>query len=382
MRDCLLTARCGVMNADGLAGIDRIDAVAHADAGSDLGFAPLGHFERDMRIGQMRARHANHIQLAAFDCMASGRDVLDAGGVKRRQARLGAHLAREVEMRRRALAHARNHTAQALLAVDMATDHVEEVDQSRPRQLAGDGHAFFPAQPALPVLVADQPGAYQEIGTHAPAHRLEHGHSEPEPIVDRAAIFVLALVGRGRPKLIDEMAVALDFKAIESACLHPLGGVGVGRDHPTKVPVLHGLGEGAMRGLADMGGRDDREPIVFAPSCAAPEMRDLDHHRRALSVDVVGQFLQPRHALIFIEKDIAERLGAVRRHHRRTADHGQCDAAPRLFGVVEAVALFGHAVVGIGRFMRGRHQPVAQRQAAKLKGLQQWVVGHTAASNA
>ena len=203
------------MNADGLAGIDRIDAVAHADARTDLGFAPLGDFEHDMRVGQMRARHANHIELAAFDCMASGRDVLDAGGVKGRQARLGAHFACEVQMRHRALAHARNHTAQAFFAVDVATDYVEEVDQSRPRQLASDGHAFFPAQAPLPVLVADQPSAYQEIGTYAPAHCLEHGHSKPQAVFDRPAIFVLTLIGRGRPKLIDEMAVALDFEAIE-----------------------------------------------------------------------------------------------------------------------------------------------------------------------
>ena len=241
-----------VVNADGLAGIDRVDAIAHADAGADLGFAPLGDFERDMRIGEMRARHADHVELAALDRVARGRDVLDAGGVKGRQAGLGAHLAGEVEMRRRALAHAGDHAAQPFFGVDMAADHVEKVDQSRAGQPARDGHALLAAQAPLPVLVADQPRAKKEIGADAPPHRLEHGHSEPEAIVDRPAIFVLALVGRRRPELIDEMAVAFEFEPIEPAGLHPFGRVGVSRDHAGEVPVLHRLGEGAVGRLADM----------------------------------------------------------------------------------------------------------------------------------
>ena len=111
MRDRLLAAGRRVVNADGLAGVDRVDAIAHADARADFGFAPLGDFARDVRIGQMRARHADHVELAARNRMARGRDILDAGGVESRQSRLGAHFAREVEMRRRALAHAGDYAA-------------------------------------------------------------------------------------------------------------------------------------------------------------------------------------------------------------------------------------------------------------------------------
>ena len=46
----------------------------------------------------MRSRHADHVKLAALDRMARGRDILDAGGVKGRQPRLGAHFTREVEI--------------------------------------------------------------------------------------------------------------------------------------------------------------------------------------------------------------------------------------------------------------------------------------------
>ncbi len=328
----------------------------------------------------MRARHSDHVELAALNRMPRGRDVLDAGGVKGRQAGFGAHLAGEIKMRRRALAHAGDHAAEPLFGVDMATDHVEKVDQSRAGQPARDRHALLAVQAPLPVLVADQPRSKKEIAADASAHRLEHGHTEPQAIVDRPAIFVPPLVGRRRPELIDEMAVAFEFEPIQPAGFHPFGRVCISRDHAGKVPVLHRLREGAVGRLADRRRRDDRQPVVLAPAGATAEMGDLDHHRRTLVVDVVRQLLEPAHAFVFVEKDVAEGLRAVRRHHRGAADHGERNASLGLFGVVEAIALFGHAVLGIGRLVRGRHQPVAQRQAAQLKGLQQWIAGHAAAS--
>ena len=115
----------------------------------------------------MGAGHADHVELAALDRMARGRHVLDAGRVKGRKPRLGAHFAGEIEMRRRALAHAGDDVAQRLLAVDMAADHVEEVDEPRFRQAARDGEALIPAQAPLPVLVADQPRSKKKVRTDA-----------------------------------------------------------------------------------------------------------------------------------------------------------------------------------------------------------------------
>ena len=283
MGDRRLAPGCGIVDADRLAGIDRIDAVAHADTGADLGFASLRDLPRDVRVGHVRARHADHVELAAADRMARGGDVLDAGGVKGRQAGLGAYFAGEVEMRGRALAHARNHAAQSFIAVDMALDHIEKVDEAGTGQTARDRHTLVAAQAALPVFVADEPRAKEEIRTDAPPHRLEHRHAETQAVIDRSAIFVGPPIGGGRPELVDEVAVALEFDAIEPAGLHPLGRVGVGGDHTCDVPVLHRLGEGAMCGLAHMGGRDHWQPIVLAPAGAAAKMGDLDHHPAPLS---------------------------------------------------------------------------------------------------
>ena len=97
-------------------------------------------------------------------------------------------------------------------------------------------------------------------------------------------------------------------------------------------------------------------------------MGDLDHHRRAVRVDVVGEFAEPAHDLVLVEQDIAERLRAVGRDDGGAADHRQPDAAFGLFDVIEPVAVLGQAVMGIGRLVGGRHETIAERQMFELKG--------------
>ena len=119
----------GVVDAQGLAAeIDPIDAIAHADARADFILASFRDLERDMRVGDMGARHADHVELAAHDRVARRRDILDARGMKDGEPRFAPHLAGEVEMRRRARAHAGDHMRERLVGVDMAADHVEEID--------------------------------------------------------------------------------------------------------------------------------------------------------------------------------------------------------------------------------------------------------------
>ena len=75
MRDRLLTSGRGVVDADSLAGIDRVNAIAHADAGADLRLAAGGDFVGDMRVGEMGAGHADHVEFAALDRVAAWRAV-------------------------------------------------------------------------------------------------------------------------------------------------------------------------------------------------------------------------------------------------------------------------------------------------------------------
>src|SRR5215472_16673605 len=60
-----LASSGGIVDAERIeADVDSIDAVTHADARADLAFATLSDLARNMRIGEMRARHADHIELA------------------------------------------------------------------------------------------------------------------------------------------------------------------------------------------------------------------------------------------------------------------------------------------------------------------------------
>ena len=102
-------------------------------------------------------------------------------------------------------------------------------------------------------------------------------------------------------------------------------------------------------------------------------MGDLAHHLRPVLVDLLGQPGEPRHDLVAVQLEVAERRRAVPRHHRRAADHRQPDAALGLLDVVRRVAVLGQAVLGVRGLVRGAHDPVAQRQPPEGERLQQRV---------
>ena len=105
-------------------------------------------------------------------------------------------------------------------------------------------------------------------------------------------------------------------------------------------------------------------------------MGELDHHLAVVLVAGVGKLPQPRHDLVAIGVQVAERGRAVARDDRRAGRHRQRHAALRLLGMVEPVALLRHAVLGIGRLVAGRHDAVLQRQMFQLVGLEKRVAGH------
>ncbi len=280
-------------------------------------------------------------------------------------------------MRRGARAHAGNDVGERLVGVDMAADHVDEVDEPRVRETPGDLEAFAAREAAIPVLVADHSGADEKLASHPLADRGQDFDAESHAVVEAAAVVVVAFVGGGRPELVEEMSVAFELEPIEARGLHALGAVGVGLDDARDIPILHDFGEGAMRRLAHVRRRNHRQPIGLAPARSPAKMGDLDHHRRAMRVDVLGQLPQPRHDLVLVDEDVAERLRTVRRDHGRAADHGQPDPAFCLLGMVKPVTRLRHAVFGIGRLVRGRHQPIPHCEMLQPEGLQERIVRHS-----
>ena len=286
--------------------IETVDAVGGADARANFGLAPLGDLADDMGVGNMGARHAHHIELAFGDRMACGRDITDARRMEDRELGQSPDFAGKIEMRRSLHAHYRDHFDKRRIMLDMAADDVEEVDEAGILQLVADLKTFRLGEALVPILIGDEPAADDEIGADGFAHRLEHAHGEAQAIVDRAIIGILAQIGRRAPEGVHQMAVAFELEAIEAGRLHALGRRGIIGDDALDVPILHLLGKGPMRRLADRRGGENREPVGLVPVGPAAEMGELDHHGCAVLMAFIGKLGEPRHDLVLVGEQIAE----------------------------------------------------------------------------
>ena len=376
-----LAPRGGVVDAKRHAPlVDAVEAVVRADAGADAVLLPGHQLSDDMRVGDMGAGHADHVQQPAGDGMAGGGDVLDARRMEGRHLRGGADLACEIQMRGRGHPLDRDQVGQPRVRVDMPAHDVQEIDLAAALQAAGDLGAVLLRDAARHLLVRDDPHAHDEVGADAVAHRVQHLEGEAQAVVEAAAIGRVQVVDRGRPELRQKLAVGLQLDPVHARLLHPLGGVGeLGRD-AGDVPVLDPLGKGAMRGLAFMRRPHDRQPVPPVPARAAAHVRDLDHHGRAVIVALVHQPPHPRHDLVLVKQQVPEGGRAVRPHHRRARRHRQRDPALGAFDVIGAIAVLGQPVLAIGRLVRGQQQAVPQRQVLEGEGLKQRIVRHGALS--
>ena len=193
----LLAPRRGVVQTERHAAlIDPVEAVVRADAGADVVFAPGDDLAHQMRVGHVRPRHADHVELAGRDGVAGGGDIGDLGRVKGRKPCRRADFASEIQMGGVLHPLDRDHIGQAGVGVDMAAHDVQEIDQPAEAQLArhldplGRGHA------ARRHLVAGIAQPDDEAVATAGADRAQHVKGEPQPVVETAAIGRLEVVGQ------------------------------------------------------------------------------------------------------------------------------------------------------------------------------------------
>jgi hypothetical protein len=313
MRHPRLTTRGGVMDAQCLAAfVNAVQAIGRPDAGADAVFGTGAHLGHDMRVRQMGAGHADHVQFARSNGMARGCHIGDARRVEDRELRGRPHLAREVQMRRRPHALDRNDRGQGRVAVDMAPDQVEKIDLAAGGQAAGNLHPFGFRQTPVPVFIGHQPQADDERGPDQGADRIQHPVGKAQTVVQRPAIGIRAAVGCGRPEAIHEMAVGFEFDPVQPGGLHPLRCCGIVGDDPVQVPVLGLFRKGAMCGFAHRRRGQHRQPVAFVPPRAPAQMGQLDHHRRAFFVAGVGKFGQPGQDGIIPGVQIAKGCGLSR----------------------------------------------------------------------
>ena len=125
--------------------------------------------------------------------------------------------------------------------LDVTANDVEKIDFAGAGQTAGNLHAFIAAQPAFPVFIGHHAHADDEIIADCLSHRLQDHVGEAQPVVERSAIFVGSLVGGRRPEAVHQMAIGLEFYAVEAGCLHALGSRRIVGDNALDIPIFHFL---------------------------------------------------------------------------------------------------------------------------------------------
>ena len=88
--------------------IDPVDAVAHANAGTNLVFFTARDLGHDMGIRDMGPCHADKIQQSLLNGVAGCRDIIDACSMHDRQVKMLLHFSGKLKMWRLAGAHVRD----------------------------------------------------------------------------------------------------------------------------------------------------------------------------------------------------------------------------------------------------------------------------------
>src|SRR5258708_19145787 len=224
-------------------------------------------------------------------------------------------------------------------------------------------------------LVAAHPDPDHEIlADHTPDF-LEALRAEAHPVLEAASVAVGALVGARRPELVDQMLVrSRDLGPVQAGLLATPRGLAEVTHNALDVLEFHGLAAGPVHRFADSAGRHQVRPVLDVPAAAPSHVRELDHQRRAVLVDRVGEPAQVRHDTIMTDiEPVPCRARTVDRYRGGAAAYGQADASTGLLDVVADLPLGRHAGVGIDLGVPGADDPVADHDVANRERLEQLV---------
>lgn len=350
-----------------------VDAVVGADALLDL--VDLAHLDLgdQVRVGDVRASHADHVHVAAFEDARSLVRVLDVLRVQHRHVDHFLDAGRQVQERLRREGHVGDDVGQGVVGVAAGADHADEVEHAGIAVVLGDLLHVLVGQAVRVELVTADAHADAEVLADLGAHRLEHLEAELHAPLEAATPLVGALVDPWAPELVDHVLVhGGQLDTVQAAFLGAAGGLRVVADDPPDLLHLDGLAGGAVHRLADTRRRHQGRPVVAVPARTAPHVGNLDHDLGAVLVHGVRQVLEVRDDPVGGQVHrTPPLLRAVDGDHRGAATDGQADAALGLFLVVLHVALGGHpAVGGVDLGVGGGEHAVADGQLADLDRLE------------
>src|SRR5450830_1029470 len=378
----VFTGSGGVLDAQHIqALVLAVDAIVGADALLDL--VDLAHLDLgdQVRVGDMRAGHADHIDITAFENTGRLVRVLDVLRVQHRDLDHFLDPGRQVQERLRREAHVRDHVSQGVVGIATRADHTEEIEHAGVVVILGDLLHVLVGQAIRVEFVTTDTHADAEIVADFLAHGLEHFQAELHPAFKGAAPFVGAFVDPRAPELVDHVLVhGGQFDAVEAAFLRPARGLGVVADHPPDFFRLDGLAGGTVHRLTHARRRHQGRPVEAVPTRTTTHVGNLDHDLGAMLVHGVGQVLEVRDDAVGGQVHRAPPfLRAVDGDHRRTAANRQADTALGFLFVVTDITFGGHAAVGgIDLGVGGTEHAVADGQFADLDRLEHCFESHGA----
>ena len=293
----------------------------------------------DLRIGDVRACHRDHVEYAFANCMARGGNVGNPRRVKHRDRYRLLDLRHQRQKRRQRLRHARHvFLRQRELGVHAARDAVEEIDRALALQQLHDGERILGGQ-STPIFVHRHAHADQEIVADIVANFLVHHQRKARPVFDTAAVFIGAPIDIRRKELADQMRAGVRFETVQTTLVAAPRGLAEGLDDTPDVVLIDLARDAAMQGFAYRGRRQCRQPVIGGGIAAPPEVGDLAHQGGTLRVDAFGEGLQVRNHPIVVDAQLVEHRGRIGCDVRRSAEHGQRQPALRLFLVIALVSV-------------------------------------------
>ena len=240
-----LAARAGIDEARGDPAFeDLVEArLIAGDTGVDLVGASRRRLADEFGVGEERPRHRHHVGVAARKEIIGNFGIVDPVGGDQRDRHLALHPPRHPGERR-----PRHHRGDGrhprLVPADAG------VEQRRAGRLDAlpEPHDLVPRAAALDQIEHRQPVDDDEIAADRgarPAHDLQR---KTDPVLERPAPLVVAMIGPRRDELVDEVAFGShDLDAVVAGALGELRAADIGGDRPAHAPAGERRAAGTAR---------------------------------------------------------------------------------------------------------------------------------------
>ena len=263
VRQSAFTSGCRIVCAQRFPfAIDPVDAVAHANAGTNLVLFATRDLGDDMRICDMGPGHADQIQQPLLNGVAGCCDIIDASGMHDRQVKMLFHFCGKLKMGRLGGAHVRDQGGKANAGRAVTAVNVEKIDHAGFGQQFTDLKTLVELKTAIESFIKHHSDAHDKVIAHLSANFLQHFNGKANPVLKRAAVFIGPAVDGRCPETVQQVPIGIDFNAIEIAVTTTCRCCAIGLNGAFNIPVLHRLGEGAVGGFPDSRGRDHGQPVA------------------------------------------------------------------------------------------------------------------------